>query len=131
MIPDTPGAVFDCNVFLQALIAEGGPAAACIGLVDARQVALLLSPETLAEAVDVLGRTQLRRKYHTLSDQRVREFLEHAQAVAVMVTDVPQLVILARDPKDEKYINLALAAGAKYLVTRDKDLLDLRNDAVF
>lgn len=35
-----------------------------------------------------------------------------------------------RDPKDEPYVNLALAAGAKYLVTRDKDLLDLMSEGV-
>lgn len=32
---------------------------------------------------------------------------------------------LPRDPKDEKYINLAVEAEADYIVTRDKDLLDL------
>ena len=36
-----------------------------------------------------------------------------------------------RDPKDEPYINLALAANADYLVTRDNDLLDLMNDSDF
>jgi predicted nucleic acid-binding protein len=36
-----------------------------------------------------------------------------------------------RDPDDEPYVNLAVAAGARYLVTRDKDLLDLMEDADF
>ena len=30
-----------------------------------------------------------------------------------------------RDPKDEKYINLAVEAEVYYIVSRDKDLLDL------
>ena len=34
----------------------------------------------------------------------------------------------SRDPKDEKYINLAVAAKADFLVSRDKDLLDLTTD---
>ena len=128
MIPDIPKAVFDCNIFLQALFAEDGPAAACIALVDARRVTLILSPETLAEAVDVLNRPQLRRKFRMLSEQRVREFLEHAQAVATMVAEVPQLVSFERDPKDKPYLNLALEAGADYLVTWDNDLLSLMGD---
>ncbi len=36
----------------------------------------------------------------------------------------PSLIIW-RDPKDEKYINLAAAAGAAYIISRDTDLLDL------
>jgi predicted nucleic acid-binding protein len=32
---------------------------------------------------------------------------------------------LARDPKDSKYLNLAIEARAPYVVTDDKDLLEL------
>jgi predicted nucleic acid-binding protein len=35
------------------------------------------------------------------------------------------------DDKDERYINLALASSAAYLVTWDKDLLDLMDDQGF
>lgn len=45
-----------------------------------------------------------------------------------MVGVVPRTIELPRDPKDEPYINLALASGARYLVTRDKDVLDFRDD---
>jgi predicted nucleic acid-binding protein len=38
------------------------------------------------------------------------------------------VVTLPRDPKDESYLNLAVAVGARYLVTWDNDLLDLRKD---
>jgi predicted nucleic acid-binding protein len=31
----------------------------------------------------------------------------------------------SRDPKDDPFLSCALAAGAKYIVTRDKDLLVL------
>ncbi len=34
--------------------------------------------------------------------------------------------MLERDPKDAKLIDLAIASKADFLVTRDKDLLDLR-----
>jgi predicted nucleic acid-binding protein len=38
----------------------------------------------------------------------------------------PKRFELPRDPDDEPYLNLALEAGAQFLVTRDRDLLDLR-----
>jgi len=34
---------------------------------------------------------------------------------------------MSDDPKDAKYVDLAIATKADFLVTRDKDLLDLRN----
>ena len=45
--------------------------------------------------------------------------------------DAGRLCALARDPKDEPYVDLAAATRARYLVTRDKDLLDLMDDAAF
>lgn len=43
--------------------------------------------------------------------------------------NVPEAYHLERDPKDSKYLNLAIAAGAGYLVTDDQDLLELMNPA--
>jgi predicted nucleic acid-binding protein len=34
-----------------------------------------------------------------------------------------------RDPKDEPYLNLAIEAQAKFLASRDNDILDLRSSA--
>jgi len=50
------------------------------------------------------------------------------EARAELATDAPRVFELPRDPKDEPYINLAIAARARYLVTRDKNLLDLKDD---
>ena len=37
----------------------------------------------------------------------------------------PEVFTCQRDPKDAQYVNLALAADAKLIVSRDRDLLDL------
>jgi predicted nucleic acid-binding protein len=39
--------------------------------------------------------------------------LDKLRDVAELIADVPQAVTLARDPKDEKYLNLAIAVGAR------------------
>jgi predicted nucleic acid-binding protein len=39
--------------------------------------------------------------------------------------NVPTQFELPRDPADEPYLNLAIEAEARFLVTRDRDLLDL------
>lgn len=126
-----PGAVFDCHLLLQALLSPDGPAFACARLVEERTIVLFLSPEVLAEARDVCSRPKLQRKFPRLTPERVESFLQKLQTKAVSLSGFPQIITLPRDPKDEKYVNLAVAAGAGYLVTRDKDFLDLRNDAAF
>ena len=41
----------------------------------------------------------------------------------------PETFVYERDPDDAHYVNLALAADAKLIVSRDKDLLDLMDQA--
>jgi len=127
----TTRAVFDCMLFLQAATSDAGPAFACFRLVDAGRVTLCVSPEVLAEVGDVLGRPALRRKFPSLTAERVAEFLESVRAGGMVLDDVPRAFPLARDPDDEPYVNLAIAAGARYLVSRDRDLLDLMADPEF
>jgi predicted nucleic acid-binding protein len=38
---------------------------------------------------------------------------------------VPDAFNFSRDPKDSKYLNLAIAGSAELVVSRDNDLLDL------
>jgi putative PIN family toxin of toxin-antitoxin system len=127
----TPVAVFACMVFVQALANGKGPAHACYQLVQSDRLVLYMSPEVEAEVGDVLNRPKIRRKFPDLTDDVVETFLQDAIGRAVMLSEVPETFRLERDPKDERYINLALASKASYLVTWDKDLLDLMNDEGF
>ena len=43
---------------------------------------------------------------------------------ATVVEEPPRRFNYARDPKDEKYINVAVEAEASYIVSHDQDLLD-------
>jgi uncharacterized protein len=127
----TPGAVFDCMVFVQALANAKGPACACYELVRSGRLLLSVSPEVITEVGDVLSRPKVRRKLPALTDETVEVFLRDVLGRATMLSDVPEAFRLERDPKDERYINLAVASDASYLVTWDRDLLDLMNDEGF
>jgi putative PIN family toxin of toxin-antitoxin system len=49
--------------------------------------------------------------------------------IATVIVQVPIVFTYQRDPDDAHYVNLAVAAQADLIVSRDKDLLDLANPA--
>jgi putative PIN family toxin of toxin-antitoxin system len=99
--------------------------------VDEDRVTLFVSPAILAEVRDVLTRPKIQRKFPLLSASWVATFVGNVERKAVLLPESPQAFPLTRDPKDEPYLNLALAAKAQYLVSRDLDLLDLMTDENF
>jgi putative PIN family toxin of toxin-antitoxin system len=126
-----PRVVFDCMVFLQGAGRPEGPARACFRLVDEDRVALFLSHDILTEVRDVLTRPKTLRRFPLLSTEWVETFVQNAASKAVVLAEVPVAFSLARDPKDERYVNLAIAARAQYLISRDRDLLDLMDEENF
>jgi putative PIN family toxin of toxin-antitoxin system len=124
-----PRVVFDCMVFLQGAANASGPAAACLRLAEESHVQLCFSREVLEEVREVLSRPKLRQKFPSLTPEQVASFLDVLAREALLLEEVPAIVSLERDPKDEKYLNLAVASGAQALVSRDNDLLDLRAEA--
>ncbi len=127
----TDRAVFDCMIYLQAAARPNGPAAACLRLVLQRRVELCVSAPILEEVKDVLSRDKLRRKFPALTDDAVGALIRDVKGVAFFVDVVPHVFDLPRDPKDEKYLDIAIACGAVYVVSRDNDILDLTNDEAF
>ena len=118
-------AVYDCMIFLQGAASAESPAALCLLLAERRLVELCLSDAVLAEIKDVLGRPRLRQKFTRLTDEFVSKFLATLEGFSTMYRQVSEEILLTRDKKDEPYLNLAYAANADYLVTRDSDLLDI------
>lgn len=118
-------AVFDCNAYFQAVVRKDSPASSCYKLAEDGIVELFVSEDVLAELKDVLSRPKIRQKIAALTDERVEEFLTSLSKTAKMIIKVPKVFSLSRDVDDETYINLAVKAEADYIVTRDKDLIDL------
>ena len=119
-------------VFLQAASRPNGPAARLfLEFIETGQLTLYVSDAILAEIHDVLNRPRIRAKNPTLTDEKSGEFLKRIGQVAHRMNDVPAVCSLPRDPDDEPYLNLALAANCEYLATWDNDLLCLMQDDAF
>ena len=117
--------VYDCMVFLQGAARSGSPAGLCLSLAERGFVELCLSVAILDEIGDVLHRPKLRVRFPALTDELVSQFLQAVRGFSTFFADVTRELAFARDPKDEPYINIARTAKARYLVSRDADLLDV------
>ena len=84
-----------------------------------------MSEPIIREVRDVLHRVEVRRQLPCVNDRIVNAFLTKLEAKAILLANVPEEFHYERDPDDEIYINLAIVSNATYLVSRDKDLLDL------
>lgn len=117
--------VFDCVVFLQGIIKESGPAVTCLERFEQGRFVLAVSPHTLKELREVLSRSKLRKDFPLLTDETAEQLIELLLWKCRFFRNVPKRFELPRDPDDESYLNLAIEADARFLVTRDRDLLDL------
>lgn len=118
-------AVFDCMIFLQAAANEESPAATALDLLDTAEIKRYVSGPVLEEVRKVLNRVEVRAALPQITDVRVAALFRRLDEKATMVRHVPRVFEYSRDPEDEPYLNLAIAAKAAFLVSRDRDLLDL------
>lgn len=122
--PVSQPTVYDCMLFFRAAI-RPNRVHPLFELVNQGRVEIALSADVLAELRDVLTRPKLFAKYSALTTQAVDAFLGQYVQCARWIDPVPEHYTLLRDPKDSKYINLAIEASARYLVSDDNDLLEL------
>jgi putative PIN family toxin of toxin-antitoxin system len=115
-----PSVVFDASSLIGALLKQNSIPEQALLLARARDT-ICPSPEVEAEIREVFGRPRF-AKY--LPPGRDRLILDIITISAVRVEPIVR-VTDCRDRKDNKYLELALAAGATTLVTSDNDLLAL------
>jgi len=112
--------VFDSNVLVSALLlSDSKPRHALeVALQKGR---VLLSFATLAELYEVLGR----KKFHRyINEEDVRNFLAALTREAEWV-EVDVRIGVCRDPKDDKFLEVAVSGHATHIITGDSDLLAL------
>ena len=112
--------VADTNVIVSRLLLPGSVAGRAVCRALERGV-ILLSEETLNELAEVLGRPKFDR-YVTVSDRQ--QFLRLLGRVAEFAIVTSKLGA-CRDPKDDKFLELAIDGRADLILTGDRDLLAL------
>ena len=112
--------VFDTNSLISAHLLSFSVARKALDIALEKGI-LVHSKETFGELVEVFARPKF-DKYISLDDrlEAIRLLELKSQLIEVSVP-----VIACRDPKDDKFLALALAIKADCIVTGDKDLLVL------
>ncbi len=112
--------VIDNNALISRLLLPGSiPALAVRKAVETAQ--LLVSEPVLTELADVLARQKF-DPYISIKDRQ--QFLRLLGRIAEMVP-VTYTIRACRDPKDDKFLELAVNGCADLIMTGDNDLLAL------
>jgi putative PIN family toxin of toxin-antitoxin system len=112
--------VFDTNALASAAILPDSVSGRALAW-GVRHFQLVLSEATLEELVAVLHRRKIARYFE--GDALV-DFLTMLARISEFVTPT-QRIDACRDPKDNQFLEVAVAAHAVILVTGDQDLLAL------
>jgi putative PIN family toxin of toxin-antitoxin system len=110
--------VVDTNVFVSAVLLPGSVPSRTVDKVLDNAV-LLFSDASMAELTEVLSRPKFDRY---ISAERRRVFRGQL-ARAAEVVPIIRLVRECRDPKDDKFLEVALNGRADVIITGDADLL--------
>ncbi len=112
--------VFDTNVLVSALLLPDSKPRHALELA-LREGRILLSFATLAELNEILSRKRFRRY---VDEEDIRSFLAALTRESQWV-DVDVRIQACRDPKDDKFLELAVSGRGSHIVTGDSDLLAL------
>ena len=118
MTTSSPRAVFDTNIVLSAVIREDSVPFQAL-LTAKRLGRVLLSMDTESELQDVFRRPKFNK--YIPEDERL-EFLETLIDDSEFI-EITEVVTECRDPKDNKFLELAVSGSASHIITGDADLL--------
>jgi putative PIN family toxin of toxin-antitoxin system len=117
-------AILDTSVLIRYLIR---PSVAVEELTEecwlGEQVQMVTAPELIEELEGVLERDYIRALVRPEEGQALLDAIYQKVEILPSLENVPPYT---RDPKDDKFVACALAGGADYVVTEDKDILVLQ-----
>lgn len=123
-----PAIVIDTQVVMDWLVFNDARVQALTAAVTSGALRWLVAPAMRDEIRHVLGRGVAASYAPDLAFIEA-QFDAHALAVDAVAPQPLAGRLVCRDPDDQKFIDLALAVGARWLVSRDKALLALAKRA--
>ncbi len=115
--------VLDSVVAVSAFLTEG---LAFDMVSQCQKNAYLYTTEEILQEIRqvLLEKPHIRNRYN-YSSEKVEAFVNYLRNISTVVAQLPDIRVIERDPKDDIIISCAVAASADYIISRDRDLLDL------
>ena len=110
--------VIDTNVLINGANDESSYAFRIIKEVIAGKIQAFATHQTMSENRQMLRKLVRDREYKTL----LEEYFSNLNIVKVY-----EPLNVVSDPEDNKLVESAVASGANYLITNDREVLDLEN----
>ncbi len=114
--------VIDTNVFISSLLSTEGNPRKVIDLWRFERITLCLSKEILAEYFAVLGR------FGMADEPEGKELVQlfEKRYNQVFVASPAAITVIKEDPADNKFLECAVAADARYIISGDRHLLSFK-----
>ena len=116
--------VVDTNVLVSAFVSATSSPARILDLWRAGDLEIVTSQAALDELQRVLLYPRIRTRLRYSNDQ-IDQFVALLRKHALYLAEVPPLTGIAPDPDDDKFLALAQAGGAQWIVSGDSHLLSL------
>ncbi len=113
------------SAFRSAFRSKNSPPVVLLALGRQGAFSLFLSPRILAETTAGILNPKKNRGIRFVSGEVVREFCKALGETATLIEELPDIVAVPRDPKDDHIVACAVAAEADCLVTGDDHMLSL------
>ena len=113
--------ILDTNIWISYLISKNNNQ--WDTLIFSDKIQIIYSEKLLNEFIEVTQRDKF-RKFISLDDLEV--ILNYLGDFAIFVENIEKKYTLCRDLKDNFLLDLAVTAEADFLVTGDKDLLEIK-----
>jgi len=115
--------VVDTGVLVSALIRRQGPTGEILHALRDGRFVIIYSTPIVVELIDVLGRDPFRTKYN-IQPEDITALINLIRLRGEFVNP-NRKVKACRDPKDDKFLEAAVAGKAEAVVSGDADLLVL------
>ncbi len=113
--------VLDTNIFISAFLYYGGNCWELLRKAKFGRIQLFISAEIIDEFIKVVSRPKF-----GFNQDEINKMRAIILDLSWLVAPTKKINVIKTDKEDNKFLECALAAGADYIVSGDKHLLELK-----